>query len=148
MTLTSSAFADGSPIPRRFTCDGANVSPPLAWTGTPSGTASLALIVHDPDAPSDFVHWVVYDINPATFDGLPEGWSGTSDAAPQGDNDRGDPAWTGPCPPSGTHHYVFRLLALDMTLQLRAGASADDVLGAAEGHILGEATLTGTYRRA
>ena len=147
MTLTSGVFAEGEAIPKQFTCDGDNVSPSLAWAGLPAGTASLALIVHDPDAASDFVHWVVYDINPSAFQRVPIGWSGTSDAAAQGDNDRGDPGWTGPCPPSGTHHYVFRLLALDTTLQLRAGSTADDVNGAAAGHVLGEATLTGTYAR-
>jgi len=147
MTLTSGVFAEGEAIPKQFTCDGENVSPSLGWDGLPAGTVSLALIVHDPDASSDFVHWVVSDINPAAFSRVPVGWSGTSDAASEGDNDRGDPGWTGPCPPSGTHHYVFRLLALDTTLQLRAGSTADDVLAAAGGHILGEATLTGTYAR-
>ncbi len=146
MTLTSSAFADGGAIPKRFTCDGENVSPPLEWSGVPADATSLALVVRDPDA-HDFVHWVVYDMDVSATGGLQVGWSTTADAAPQGTTGFGKVGWGGPCPPSGTHHYTFRLLALDAMLNLPAGPSADDVLAAAEGHVLGDATLTGTYRR-
>ena len=146
MTLTSPAFAGDGAIPRQFTCDGEDVSPPLAWAGLPEGTASLALVVADPDA-DGFVHWVAYDIEISATGGLPVGWSTTPDAAPQGRNDFDELGYGWPCPPSGAHRYVFRLLALDGKLNLAAGPSADDVLGAASGHTLGEATLTATYRR-
>ena len=145
-SLTSPAFADGAAIPKRFTCDGDNVSPPLEWAAAPAAALSLALIVTDPDA-RDFVHWVVYDMDVSATGGLQAGWSTTPDAAPQGRTSFGKVGWGGPCPPSGSHHYRFRLLALDTLLDLPAGPSADAVLSAAEGHVLGEATLTGTYRR-
>lgn len=146
MTISSPDFADGEAIPRQFSCDGDNVSPPIEWAGVPDGAISLALVVRDPDA-HGFVHWVVYDMDPSATGGLQVGWSTTADAAPQGENGRGTIGWTGPCPPSGTHHYEFRLLALDALLNLPAGPSADDVLGAADGHTLGEATLNATYAR-
>jgi Raf kinase inhibitor-like YbhB/YbcL family protein len=113
----------------------------------PAEAQRLALIVTDPDARA-FVHWVVYDLDVSATGGVQAGWSTTADAAPQGENGFGDVGWGGPCPPSGMHHYAFRLLALDASLDLRPGPSADDVLDAAEGHVLAEATLTGTYRRA
>jgi Raf kinase inhibitor-like YbhB/YbcL family protein len=146
LTLTSPSFADGASIPKQFTCDGDNVSPPLQWAGVPGAATSLALVVTDPDA-RGFVHWVVYDMDVSATGGIQAGWSTTADAAPQGENGFGDVGWGGPCPPSGTHRYLFRLLALDTILDLRAGPSADDVLTAAEGHVLGEVTLTGTYTR-
>jgi hypothetical protein len=143
--LTSQAFVEGGAIPAEFTCDGAGTSPPLEWTGIPDGTAALALVVDDPDA-GGFVHWVVYDIDPAMA-GLAEGASTAVSAPAQGRNSFGQTGYGGPCPPSGTHHYVFRLLALDLALGLSGAPQASEVVAAAEGHILGEARLTGTYRR-
>jgi len=146
LTLTSTAFAEGGSIPREHTCDGADISPPLAWTGIPDGTTALALLVDDLDA-GGFVHWVAFDIDPTTS-GLVAGASTAAGAPPQGRNSFGQTGYGGPCPPSGTHHYVFRLLALDQPAGLRGGVpDADSVLAAAGGHILGEVRLTGTYRR-
>lgn len=146
MTLTSPDFAEGGAIPTRFTCDGDNVSPTLEWAGVPDTAATLALVVTDPDA-HGFVHWVVYDIDVSATGGIQAGWSTTADAAPQGQNGFGDIGWGGPCPPSGTHRYEFRLIALDTSLDLKAGPTADDVAAAAAGHILDEVTLTATYAR-
>jgi hypothetical protein len=144
-TLTSPAFAEGGSIPREFACDAEDTSPPLEWTGLPEGSAALALIVDDPDA-GGFVHWVAYDIDPA-LGGLASGASTAADAPPQGRNSFGQTGYGGPCPPSGTHHYVFRLIALDRELGLSGAPGASEVLAAADGHILGEARLSGTYRR-
>lgn len=144
-TLTSPAFTEGGSIPREFTCDADDTSPPLEWTGLPDGSAALALIVDDPDA-GGFVHWVAYDIDPV-LGGLASGASTATGAPPQGRNSFGQTGYGGPCPPSGTHHYVFRLLALDLALGLSVAPGASEVLAAADGHILGEARLTGTYRR-
>lgn len=145
VTLTSPAFAEGGSIPREFTCDADDTSPPLEWTGLPEGSAALALIVDDPDA-GGFVHWVAYDIDPA-LGGLAAGASTAAGAPPQGRNSFGRTGYGGPCPPSGTHHYVFRLLVLDQELGLSGTPDAAGVLGAADGHILGEARLIGTYTR-
>ena len=143
-TLTSAAFADGAAIPRRWTCQGEGPSPLLAWSGAPPGTAAFALIVDDPDA-SGWVHWLLYDL-PAATTGLPEGISG-SIGTPEGRNSWGGLGWRGPCPPSGTHRYVFRLLALSAPLGLPPGAEVTDVRRAAAGVTLAQAILTGTYRR-
>src|SRR5689334_4920515 len=124
--LTSSAFAAGGAIPARFTCDGDDVSPPLAWNGAPPGTASLVLIVRDPDA-RDFAHWVAYEIPGATSGSLPEAIARSVPSFRQGRNDFGKDGYGGPCPPSGTHHYVFRLAALDRTLGLGDGRKAAEV---------------------
>jgi Raf kinase inhibitor-like YbhB/YbcL family protein len=145
-TLTSPEFSDGGAIPRRFTCDGDDVSPPLSWSAAPEGSVTLALVVDDPDA-RDFVHWVAYNIDASLTGSLPAGWSSSPDAAPQGVNSFGRVGHGGPCPPSGTHRYAFRLLAIDTVLDIDAGPKADAVLAAAAGHTLAEATLTGTYRR-
>ncbi len=145
-TLTSTAFKEGGAIPRKFSCDGQNVSPALEWNGAPDGAPSLALIVDDPDA-NGFVHWVVFDMTASQSGGLPEAVSSSPDAPPQGTNGRGQIGWTGPCPPSGTHHYKFTLLALDSALELTGAPKADDVRRAAEGHIVAEAVLTGTLKR-
>jgi Raf kinase inhibitor-like YbhB/YbcL family protein len=144
--LTSPEFHDGGAIPRRFTCDGDDASPPLSWAGTPDGTVTLALIVDDPDA-RGFVHWVAYNIDASATGGLPAGWSSTPDAAAQGVNDFGRTGYGGPCPPSGSHRYAFRLLAVGQQLDLPDNPDAQALLDAAAGHILGEAMLTGTYRR-
>jgi Raf kinase inhibitor-like YbhB/YbcL family protein len=145
MTLTSSAFANGAAIPKQFTCDGVNVSPPLAWSGPPSGAKSFVLIVHDPDAPAgDFTHWLLFNI-PGSVTQLQE-----DGAQKQGDNGRnsyGKLFYSGPCPPAGTHHYVFHFYALDSELDLRPGATRPELEQAIKGHILAEAELTGTYSR-
>jgi hypothetical protein len=143
--LTSGAFAQGQPIPRRHTCEGEDVSPPLAWSGVPEGTVSLALVVDDPDAPSGtFTHCLAWGIDPA-LDGLREG-----EAAPvEGRNDFGSAGWRGPCPPPGhgPHRYFFKLHALDGELDIPAGAGKADVERAIEGRALAVAELMGTYER-
>ena len=144
-TLTSASFAPGGAIPRKFTCDGADVSPALSWAGVPGGAVTLALIVDDPDA-RGFVHWVVFDI-PASSPALSEGASSTAGAPPQGRNDFGKTGWGGPCPPSGTHRYVFTLLALDQKLALSGTPTADQLRAAAAGHILEQAVLSAKYTR-
>jgi Raf kinase inhibitor-like YbhB/YbcL family protein len=147
-SLTSSAFADGDAIPRELTCDGTNVSPPLAWSGAPGGTVALALVVDDPDA-NDFVHWIVLDLTGA--DGsLAQGVDPGAATPQQGTNDFGKIGWGGPCPPSGTHHYRFTLTALGTKLALDGHPSADAVrsaLAKAGAAAIGTATLTGTYTR-
>ena len=144
--LTSTAFDDGGSIPRQFTCDGEDVSPDLSWEGAPADTAAFALIVDDPDA-RGFVHWVAYNLTPSASGGLAEGVSTSPDAPQQGTNGFGRVGWGGPCPPSGEHRYVFRLLALDAPLEVGGAPRASEVLEAAEGHVLAEAQLSGSYRR-
>lgn len=141
--LTTSAFAAGGEIPARYTCDGQDVSPPLAWAGAPAGTAAFALIVDDPDA-GGFVHWVVAPI-PAVATSLPEGVP-PGGPPPQGRNGFGRIGWGGPCPPAGTHHYVFQLVALREVPSLPANPSATAVRAAIKGAVLAEARLEGTYR--
>jgi Raf kinase inhibitor-like YbhB/YbcL family protein len=141
--LSSSAFAAGSAIPRRFSCDGPDVSPPLAWTGTPAGTAAFLLVVDDPDA-KGFIHWVVADLPGGTLS-LDEGASGHLAPAVEGRNGFGRIGWGGPCPPSGTHHYRFTLTALSAPLGRSSGTSAAQARAAAQGKALGETVLTGTY---
>ena len=145
LSITSAAFPDGGAIPRRYTCDEVDVSPPLAWTGAPPGTAAFALVVTDPDA-GGFVHWVASDM-PGSATGLPEGATGSPAAGTEGRNSFGRTGWSGPCPPGGTHHYRFELFALSATLGLGPRASASDVAAAASGRTLARTTLTGTYRR-
>lgn len=150
LVLESSVFQDGQAIPRRHSCDGENLSPALAWSGLPEGVVSLALLVDDPDAPGGtFVHWVLYNL-PSISEGLDEGiapGAALLSGGVQGINSWGQAAYGGPCPPSGTHHYRFTLLALDASLDLPSGANQPDVMRAAEGHLLAEAVLVGTYRR-
>lgn len=152
LQLHSSAFDDGATIPREYTCDGKNVSPPLAWRGAPEGTQAFALIVDDPDAPSGtFVHWVAFDL-PASTHGLRRAAS-TLDmphGAKQGRNGFGKVGYGGMCPPPGddAHRYFFRLYALDAPLGLAAGASRAAVDSAMEGHIRASGQLVGRYRRA
>ena len=146
-TLTSTAFGEGGAIPSEFSCDGANVSPPLSWAGVPAGAASLVLVVDDPDA-RGFVHWIVLDL-PGTDGTLPEGVAPTAATPQQGRADFGDVGWGGPCPPSGTHHYRFTLTAIAAPLGLSGQPSGEDVAAAlAAANVLGQAILTGTYRRA
>jgi len=144
--LTSPDIAEGGTIPRRFTCDGEDMSPALEWTGAPDGTAAFALIVDDPDA-RGFVHWIVLDLAATASGGLPEGVSTSPDAPRQGQNDFGRIGYGGPCPPSGTHRYVFRLHALGAPLNLAATPGGRDVRAALEGHVLAEADLTASYTR-
>ena len=153
MTLTSPAFEDGGPIPARYTCDDADVSPPLHWSGLPAGTRSLALIVDDPDAPDPaapkmvWVHWVLYNL-PADTPGLPEAID-PADLPPgtgQGLNDWQRTGYGGPCPPIGRHRYFFKLYALDTLLPDLGTPTKAELLQAMQGHILGEAVLVGTYQ--
>lgn len=151
--LTSSAFDADETIPTRHTCDGDDVSPPLAWSDPPDGTEAFALVASDPDAPGGtFVHWVLYDL-PGHATGLPDDVGGAQrlenlGEAKQGRNDFGDVGYGGPCPPGGeTHRYVFRLHALDATLGLDPGVALEEVERVMEGRVLGAAELTGRYAR-
>lgn len=155
LTLTSTAFADGTNIPRKHTCQGDDVSPPLAWSGIPDGTQSLVLIVDDPDAPDPakpqrvWVHWVLYNLPPdssglaeaVTADALPEG-------AENGLNDWDRTGYGGPCPPIGRHRYFHKLYALDVRLDGLSSPRKADVEAAMRGHVLAEAVLMGTYIKA
>ncbi len=145
-TLSSTAFQNGGAIPRRFTCDGENVSPDLEWRGTPEGTVEMALIVDDPDA-RGFTHWVVYQMTGSATGGLPEAISSSSDAPPQGRNDFGKVGYGGPCPPSGRHHYRFTLYALRKQLDVTGTPSGRELRTMIEGRASGVAVLTGTYQR-
>lgn len=138
-TLYSAAFADGTPIPERFTCDGANISPPLDWVSVPAA-AELALVVRDRDA-DGFVHWVVSGIDPLV-QGLGEG--GVPEGAVEAANDGGTVGWFGPCPPSGTHTYVFTLHALPEPLALTPGLASDVAAQLVEGASAEQASITGT----
>lgn len=150
LTLTSNAFKHEAAIPARYTCTDADLSPELTWSGAPDATASFALIMDDPDAPgSTWVHWIVFNL-PADTTTLPEGINSDDDLP--GDALHGQNSWRrsdygGPCPPSGTHRYFFKLYALDSTLDLAPGATKTDVLAAMEGHILAETQLIGTYHK-
>lgn len=150
MTLTSSAFVHGAMIPKQYTCDGQDVSPPLSWSDPPEKTRSFALIMDDPDAPmGTWVHWVIYNI-PATARALPEGVSKDADlpdGSRQGRNSWRRIGYGGPCPPSGTHRYFFKLYALDTVLALASGATKEELLKAMEKHILAQAELMGRYAR-
>jgi Raf kinase inhibitor-like YbhB/YbcL family protein len=145
LSLTTSAFEEGGPIPRRHTCEGEDLSPPLEWSGAPEGTRSLALICDDPDAPvGTFLHWLAWGLDPAS-PGLAEG-----EPAPiEGPNGFGSTGYRGPCPPPGhgPHRYFFRLHALDVELDLGAGADREELERAMEGHVLATGELMGTYER-
>jgi Raf kinase inhibitor-like YbhB/YbcL family protein len=150
-SITSESFKNGSEIPKRFTCDGADVSPELSWTALPSGVQSLALIADDPDAPAGtWTHWVLFNLPPATTH-LAEGVSKVDElpgGARQGRNDFRKIGYNGPCPPPGKpHQYFFKLYALNTSLQLSAGASKQELEKAMEGHIAAKAELMGTYKR-
>jgi len=142
MILTSPAFENNKNIPSRFTCDGEGKNPPLKIDKIPNDAKSLVLIVDDPDAPmGTFVHWVVYDI--PVMSSIEEG----SVPGKQGMNTARGTAWVSPCPPSGTHRYIFKVYALDGELGLKEGAAKAAVEKAMEGHILDKAELTGLYKR-
>jgi len=148
--LESSVFKANSLIPSKYTCDGEDISPPLSWDEPPSGTQSLALIVDDPDAPGGiFVHWVLYNI-PATVRQLTAEIAAVStlpNGGVQGKNDFGKFGYGGPCPPSGTHRYFFKLYALDKKLGLEPGATKAQIMTAMDSHILAMAQLIGRYQR-
>ncbi len=145
LAITSPAFKSGELIPSKFTCDGADVSPTLAIGNVPPEAKSLALIVDDPDAPGGmWVHWVVWNIDPATKE-IAEG--GVPAGAQLGRNDFRQTPYGGPCPPSGTHRYFFKLYALDTKLDLGAGTNKAGLEKAMKGHILTQAELMGKYKR-
>jgi Raf kinase inhibitor-like YbhB/YbcL family protein len=150
-SLTSSAFSEGAPIPRKYTGEGPDVSPPLTWDDPPEGTESFALICDDPDAPmGTWVHWVVYGIAPGERQ-FPEGVAKTEtlpDGSMQGMTDFGRVGYGGPMPPPGKpHRYFFKLYALDKELSLPPGKTKRDVEAAMKNHVLAEARLMGTYKR-
>lgn len=145
MKLASSAFSHNQKIPSLYTCDGQNINPPLTISEVPRYAQSLVLIVDDPDAPAGtWTHWTVWNIDPAVGE-LSEG--SLPDGATEGTTDFGKVGFGGPCPPSGTHRYFFRLYALDTTLSLQASASLQDLLRLMKGHILEKAELVGLYGR-
>ncbi len=154
ITLSSPAFAANGEIPRQYTCQGANTSPPLAWTGVPDSARALALIVDDPDAPDPahprmtWVHWVVYDL-PADLKGLPEGAGKQPGAAGGRDGTNGwqQPLWNGPCPPIGRHRYFFKLFALDAPLGDLGQLTSERLQKAMAGHVVARGELVGTYQK-
>jgi Raf kinase inhibitor-like YbhB/YbcL family protein len=144
--LVSTAFEEGKPVPAKYTCDGSNVSPQLSWSGFPEKTKSFAIIMDDPDAPmGTWVHWVMYNI-PPTVTNLDEKLSIEKINAIDGINSWGEKGYNGPCPPGGTHHYIFKLYALDKLLTPKEAMDKAELLEAMKGHILGETTLTGLFR--
>jgi Raf kinase inhibitor-like YbhB/YbcL family protein len=149
--LLSPAFQEGKPIPRKYTCDGPDISVPLRWHGPPDGTKSFALIADDPDAPrGTWVHWVMYDL-PPDIEEIPESIPGDEvldNGAKQGKNDFGNIGYGGPCPPPGSpHRYYFKLYALDRWTGLKPKATKQQLVAAMKGHVLAEAHFTGTYKR-
>ena len=148
--ITSSAFEDGGLMPSKYTCDGADVSPPLQWDGVAAEANSIALICDDPDAPmGTWVHWVLYDL-PADTKELAEDVPADAtlaNGARQGTTDFGRVGYGGACPPSGTHRYFFKVYALDVKVDLPAGATKAQLLKAMEGHIIGQGELIGKYKR-
>jgi hypothetical protein len=145
ITVTSSAFSEGGKIPRLYTCDDQNVSPPLAWTGVPTNTVSLALIMDDPDAPAGtWVHWVLFNL-PPSLTGLEGGKNG---GGTEGKNDFNKLGYGGPCPPRGSNHrYFIKVYALDRMLDLKPGSTKAQVENAIKGHILAQGQLMGKYGR-
>ena len=150
-TISSSAFSNGGSIPKKFTCDGPDASPQLAWTEPPAATKSFSLLADDPDAPvGNWNHWAVWNL-PATLRGLPEAVSKNArlaDGTEQGRNDFGKTGYNGPCPPPGKpHRYYFKLFALGTKLDLKAGSRKKELENAMKEHILGQAEWMGTYGR-
>ena len=152
LTITSDAFSSGQSIPAKYSCIGRNISPPLAWSEPPAGTQSFALIMDDPDAPvGTWVHWVLYNISLAKRD-LPEdlpitGKNMDPNAIYVGKNSSGNIGYDGPCPPGGTHRYIFKLYALDTTINLLPGVTREQVLKEMDGHILAQGELVGTFSK-
>lgn len=151
-TLTSPVFTDGGIMPGQYTCDGPDISPPLAWSGAPDGTKAYTLIVDDPDAPDPaapqmtWVHWLLFNM-PLATQGLDENVKTLPPGTREGTTDFGRTGWGGPCPPIGVHRYYFKLYALDAPLEIAGTPDKPQLLKAMEGHILGQATLMGTYKR-
>mgnify|MGYP006285152557 CR=1 FL=1 len=150
MKLRSNAFSEGSAIPKQYSCDGQDISPPLQWQDVPAGTETFVLIADDPDAPvGTWVHWVIYDI-PERARELQENYPKQevdSDGSKQGVNDFKKIGYGGPCPPGGAHRYYFKLYALDTSLDAEAGLSKNEILKRMENHVLDEAQLMGSYSR-
>jgi len=154
LVLRSAAFAEGAEIPLKHTCEGADASPPLEWSGVPAGAKTLALVVDDPDAPdpkapkTTWVHWILYDL-PASVTGVPEAVArGALPAGThQGVNDWKRTGWGGPCPPIGRHRYFFKLYALDAALGDLGAPTKAKLEAAMQGHVLAEARLMGTYEK-
>jgi len=155
LTIESTAFKNNERVPTRFSGDGEDVSPQLSWSGAPDGTAELALIMDDPDAPTaePWVHWVIYKI-PADTTALPENVAKTETLSDptgtmQGKNSWGKIGYGGPAPPRGhgVHHYHFKVYALDQTLSVSPGLTKNQLLSAMKGHIVAESELIGTYQR-
>jgi len=150
LQLTSPVFIQGNPIPAVYTCTGRNISPALAWGEPPSGTQAFALIMDDPDAPGGtWTHWVLFNLPGSTrslSENVPPGAS-LPDGSLQGKNSWGNAGYGGPCPPSGTHRYFFKLFALDRALDLTSGADAARLVKAMQGHVLAKVELMGTYRK-
>lgn len=147
LEITSSAFGKGELIPAKYTCDGENISPALEWSGFPKKTKSFALIVEDPDAPSGTVdHWILYNI-PSDVNSLSEAIKDYPKGALGGQNYKGSTAYAGPCPPDKLHRYFFKIYALDTQLNLKEGASKQELLSAMNEHILEQAELIGRYDR-
>ncbi len=151
ISIFSTAFAEGQPIPDQYTCAGPDVSPPLTWSNAPVGTKSFALITDDPDAPlGTWVHWVLYNLPSATTS-LTENVPPSPElpgGAKQGVNDFLQTGYGGPCPPHGNaHRYFFKIYALDTMLDLNSGATKKELLKAMNGHVLAEGRLMGTYQR-
>ena len=144
MKITSPAFQEGGNIPSKFTCDGSDTSPPLQITGVPSEAKSLVLIADDPDAPGGlFTHWLVWNVPPQT-NSIAEG---SAPKGVHGTNDFGKSGYGGPCPPSGTHRYSFRVFALDREVPLPSGAKRGQVDAAMKGHVIAQGELIGRYAR-
>jgi len=142
--ITSSAFQEGGNVPSKFTCEGSDTSPPLQITGIPSQAKSLVLIADDPDAPSGlFTHWLIWNIPPQTTS-ISEG---NAPRGVHGTNDFGKSGYKGPCPPSGTHKYSFKVFALDRELDLRGGAKRSQLDAAMKGHVIAQGELVGRYGR-
>jgi len=154
LVLTSTAFSDQQKIPRQYTCEGEDISPPLAWSGVPQGTRSLVLIVDDPDAPDPqspkmvYVHWVLYNL-PADSTGLPEDVAsqGLPSGTLEGINDWKRAGYGGACPPIGRHRYFHKLYALDITLPDLNNPTKAQVMAAIEGHVIAQTELVGTYQQ-
>lgn len=150
MRLKSPAFDHNQQIPSDYTCDGRNISPPLTIEDIPSSTQSLVLIVDDPDAPNgDFVHWLVWNIDPKKeqikSNSIPSGLDGQP--AVEGTTSFGKTGWSGPCPPSGNHHYQFKVFALDKTLDLKPAAQKKDLEKEMQRHIVDQALMVGLYQK-
>lgn len=152
LTITSPAFDAGGRIPRKYTCEGKDVSPPLEWSGAPANATSLVLIVDDPDAPDPkaprmtWVHWVLYDLPPSST-GLAEGAAALPPGTREGKNDWKETGWGGPCPPIGRHRYFHKLYALDVLLGDLGKPTKAQLEAAMRGHVLAQAELVATYEK-